>query len=132
MKAFDSGEFKKYQAEAEEKWSKTDAYRQHTIKTRHYTKEKWNSLTEILDNIFADFAECMNNGKKPDSTEAQNLVRTLQNHITENYYLCTDEILAGLGKMYIADERFKGNIDKHGDGTSAFVCEAIENLLTMQ
>ncbi|MBR7146552.1 MAG: TipAS antibiotic-recognition domain-containing protein, partial [Oscillospiraceae bacterium] len=62
----------------------------------------------------------------PDSTEVQNLVKTLQNHITENYYLCTNEILEGLGQMYAADERFRNNIDKHADGTAAFICEAIK------
>ena len=35
--------------------------------------------------------------------------------------------LAGLGKMYIADERFKKNIDKHGEGTAEFASEAIAN-----
>ena len=57
---------------------------------------------------------------------AQSLVKLLQNHITENYYLCTNEILACLGQMYVADERFKHNIDKHGEGTAAFICEAIK------
>ena len=33
--------------------------------------------------------------------------------------------LAGLGKMYITDERFKKNIDKYGEGTAEFVVEAI-------
>ena len=46
-------------------------------------------------------------------------------YITENYYCCTKEILAGLGQMYVADERFKNNIDKHADGTAAFISEAI-------
>ena len=50
----------------------------------------------------------------------------LQDHITQNYYLCTDEILAGLGQMYTQDERFKNNIDKNADGTAVFVCGAIE------
>jgi hypothetical protein len=27
--------------------------------------------------------------------------------------------------MYVADERFKKNIDKHADGTAAYVREAI-------
>ena len=73
----------------------------------------------------AEFAICMKNSKMPDSEEVQNLVKMLQSHITENYYLCTNEILAGLGQMYVADERFKNNIDKHADGTAAFICEAI-------
>ena len=53
------------------------------------------------------------------------LVAKLQAHITVNYYTCTDEILAGLGKMYVADERFKKNIDKYGEGTAEFAAGAI-------
>lgn len=49
----------------------------------------------------------------------------LQNHITENYYTCNREILSGLGQMYVADERFKNNIDKHAEGTAEFISEAI-------
>jgi hypothetical protein len=28
--------------------------------------------------------------------------------------------------MYVGDERFKNNIDKHADGTAAFICDSIE------
>ena len=49
----------------------------------------------------------------------------LQVYITENYYTCTDEILAGFGEVYVADERFKKNIDKCGGGTAEFVSEGI-------
>ncbi|MDE6385989.1 MAG: TipAS antibiotic-recognition domain-containing protein, partial [Eubacterium sp.] len=59
--------------------------------------------------------------------EAQNLIKKLQNFITENYYTCTDEILKGLGQMYISDERFKKNIDNAGGvGTAEFTVKAIE------
>lgn len=47
------------------------------------------------------------NGKKPNSAETQEFVKKLQNHIAENYYLCTNEILLGLGQIYIEDERLK-------------------------
>ena len=63
--------------------------------------------------------------KTPDSAEAQMLVKELQNFITQNFYTCTDEILRGLGVMYTADERFKENIDKNGDGVAEFVSSAI-------
>ena len=76
--------------------------------------------------IFAEFAACKRNGAKTGSNEAQALVAKLQAHITANYYTCTDEILAGLGKMYVADERFKKNIDKYGEGTAEFAADAIE------
>ncbi len=126
MKAFDSSEFEKHKAETKEKWGKTDAYKEHAERTKNYSKQKWNDLAEGMDHIMAEFAVCMKNGEEPDSTKAQNLVEILQKHITENYYLCTNEILAGLGQMYVGDERFRNNIDKNGDGTAAFICEAIE------
>ena len=118
-------EFEKYKAEAQEKWGKTDAYRQHAEKTADYSEQKWNSLSDETDRIMAEFALCMKSGVAPDSDEAQGLVKTLQQHITENFYRCTDEILSGLGQMYVADERFKKNIDRHADGTAAFICEAV-------
>ena len=77
--------------------------------------------------IFAKFAECMNDGNTADSDDAQALVKELQTYMTENYYTCTKEILAGLGQMYVADERFKANINKNGDGTAEFVSKAIES-----
>ena len=125
MKAFDNSEFEKYKSEAREKWGNTDAYQEHAEKTKGYSKGKWNDLAAGMDAIMGQFAAVMKQGDTPDSEAAQSLVKTLQNHITENYYRCTNEILFGLGQMYVTDERFKANIDKHGDGTAAFICEAI-------
>ena len=115
-----------YSVEARERWGNTAAYREHEQKTKNYTKEKWTQANDGLMVIFAEFAACKDGGSSVDSVEAQALVAKLQAHITENYYTCTDEILTGLGKMYVADERFKKNIDKYGEGTAEFVADAIE------
>ena len=114
-----------YKNEVCERWGKTSAYREHEQKTKNYTKEKWAEANDGLMAIFAEFSACKNRGVSADSTEVQTLVAKLQAHITANYYTCTDEILAGLGKMYVADERFKKNIDKYGDGTAEFAAEGI-------
>ena len=115
----------RYEAEARERWGDTEAYREHEKKTKGYTKEKWAEATDGLMAIFAEFSACKNRGVSADSAEVQALVAKLQEHITSNYYTCTDEILAGLGKMYVADERFKKNIDKYGEGTAEFAAEGI-------
>ena len=94
-------------------------------KTANYTKETWQAVNDGLMTVLAPFATCMKAGHAADSNEAQALVKEWQNYITENYYTCTDEILAGLGQMYVADERFKNNIDKHTPGTAAFISESI-------
>ena len=125
MKAFDNTEFEKYKAEAREKWGNTKAYQEHAEKTKSYSKDKWNSLAAGLDAIMGRFAESMKHGDTPDSDAAQDLVKALQSHITKHYYHCTKEILFGLGQMYVADDRFRQNIDKHADGTAAFICQAI-------
>ena len=115
----------KYETEVYSRWGATDAYREHEQKTKNYTKEKWAEANDGLMTIFAEFAACKGSCALADSSEAQALVAKRQAHITANYYTCTDEILAGLGKMYVADERFKKNIDKYGEGTAEFAAEGI-------
>ena len=117
---------KNYETEARERWGNTDAYREHERKTKNYTKEKWAEANDGLRAIFAEFAACKASGANADSAEAQELVTKLQTHITANYYTCTNEILAGLGQMYVADERFKQNIDKYGEGTAEYASRAID------
>ena len=115
----------KYSTEARERWGDTSASREHEEKTKHYTKGKLAEANDGLMAIFAEFAACKDSGASAASIEAQALVAKLQDHITANYYTCTDDILAGLGKMYVADERFKKNINKCGEGTAEFAAEGI-------
>ena len=114
------------QIEARERWGNTDAYREHEQKTKNYSKEKWTEINDGLMAIFAEFAECKNREYDVNSPEVQSLVVKLQEYITQNYYTCTNEILAGLGQMYVADERFNKNIDKYGEGTAKFAADAIK------
>ena len=126
MKAFDNSEFENYKDEVKERWGATDAYKQYSEKSKDYSAEKQNSLTEAMDAVMKEFSLCMKADNTPDSAEAQSLVKALQKHITENYYTCTNEILYGLGQMYVADDRFRSNIDRHGDGTAEYISKAIE------
>ena len=116
---------KNYENEARERWGNTAAYHEHEQKTKNYTKEDWAQANDGLMAIFSELAMCKNSGSSADSAGAQALVAKLQAHVTANYYTCTNEVLAGLGKMYVADQRFKNNIDKYGEGTTDFVAEAI-------
>ena len=125
MKSFNNN-FENYLPEVREKWGNTAAFKEHKEKTKTYGADKWSAVNSGLDDILAEFSVCLKNGETPDSKNPQNLVKKLQNFITENYYTCTDEILAGLGQMYVADERFKTNIDKHAEGNAEFISKAIK------
>ena len=119
-------DYEKFNSEALDRWGNTEAYHEHIEKTKNYSNEKWSEANDRLMSIFSEFAALKNSGVTADSTEAQALVAGLQAYITDNYYTSTDEILAGLGKMYACDERFKNNIDKNGAGTANFVSCAIQ------
>ena len=125
MTAFDNRALDRYQADAKEKWGSTAAYREYEEKTKQYGHQERKDLAEGMDQMMAAFAQCMMKGNAPDSAQAQTLVKSLQTHISETCYRCTEEILAGLGQMYVADERFRSNIDKHAEGTAAYISEAI-------
>ena len=130
MSAFDNSEYEtarqQYEDEAKQRWGGTDAYRESQEKTSGYSKDKWNDVLNGMNGVFAEFAECKKCGESADSDAAQRLVKKLQDYITANFYHCTEDILAGLGQMYVCDERFKNNIDSHGEGTAEFVSEAIK------
>ena len=117
---------KSYEEEARHRWGNTAAYREQTEKTKSYTKEKWAEANDGLMAIFAELAALKDSGANAASAEAQGLVAKLQVHITANYYTCTQEILAGLGQMYVHDERFKKSIDKYGEGTASFTAASIK------
>ena len=114
-----------YEAEIKERYGDTPAYKEYKEKTKCYDTGKWATSKLDIMVVFDKFADLMKAGYEPSSTEAQALVVDLQNTITAAYYTCTDEILKGLGQMYVADERFQKNIDKNGKGTAEFASKAI-------
>ena len=118
-----------YDLEAARRFGKTDAYKEYELKTADYSKDKWQTINDVLMDIFMAFSKCMKDGNTADSNEAQVLVKELQDYITKNYYTCTSQILAGLGQVYVSDERFKQSIDKNAEGTAEFVSKAIETYI---
>lgn len=122
FKGFDAGELeaarRQYADEAKARWGHTDAWQASQEKT-----EDWAAQAEGMNDIFRRAAALRNSD--PTAPEAQTLVREWQAFISEHYYPCTDQILAGLGEMYTADERFRENLDRFGEGTAAFLSKAI-------
>lgn len=115
-----------YAVEVKQRWGSTDAYKESIQRTASYSKNDWDNAYSALDEVLCGFAE-LNCGGVDSGDEAARLqVEKLQQCITDNYYTCTKEILAGLGQMYVADERFRSNIDKHGEGTAEYTSACIE------
>ena len=125
FKAFDKSKMEQYEAQAREKWGKTEAYKEFEKKTAGKTSEQMAATGDGLMDIFRELGAVSH--LAPESEEVQALIGKLQTFITEHYYTCTKPILSGLGQMYVADERFKTNIDAAGgQGCAEFVSKAIE------
>ena len=121
---FDKSEIEKYEAEVKAKWGNTKAYQEYRQKDIARKEGSYDKLANELMTMFSQLGEIKH--LAPDAEEAQKKISALQKFITDNYYVCTNEILRGLGDMYVCDERFRNNIDKAGgDGTADFVKQAI-------
>lgn len=122
--AFDTNELEQYKAEAKERWGNTAAWKESQEKDPGAMADASVGLMALL----AEFGALRT--LDPSDARAEEKVRELQSYITAHFYTCTDDILYGLGQMYVADERFKTNIDRAGgEGTAAFVQKAIEYTL---
>ena len=121
---FDKSEIEKYKVEVKAKWGNTKAYQEYKQKDIVRNEGSYSEIANELMTLFSELGELKH--LTPTDDEVQNKISALQKFITDNYYICTNEILSGLGEMYVCDERFKNNIDKAGgDGTADFVKQAI-------
>lgn len=116
-----------YANEALNRWGDTDAYKESVQRMAGYSEDDWRELSGGMDAILDGFAKLNARGVAADHQKPRLQVRKLQQFITERMYPCTDEILAELGQMYVTDERFTKNIDKHGEGTAAYIAECIKS-----
>ena len=118
--AFDNSKLEQYAAEVKERWGNTAAYQESAQRPAAEQKD-------AAAGLMAQFARMgrLRTGD-PAGQEAQDAVRELQQFITKHFYTCTPEILAGLGQMYTADDRFRASIDTAGgEGTADFAGKAI-------
>ena len=125
FKAFDRSKLDEYSRQAKELYGNTPEYRQMQEKMKNRSKEEDNLLADRFMLLFKEAGSIKDSD--PASPEAQDLVKRIQDFITENMYTCTTRILRGLGKMYSGGGDFTQNIDEYGGaGTADFVDRAIQ------
>ena len=123
--AFDSSKLEEYTKKAKEQWGNSKAFSEYEQKSASRSKDDEKKLWSNFMKLFEKCGKLKDSD--PKSAEAQAMIKDIQNYITKNFYECTNEIFAGLGKMYAAGGEFTTNIDNAGGkGTAAFVSRAIE------
>ena len=61
----------------------------------------------------------------PESEAAQAAVEKLYDYFNQTFATYTPQAFAGLGQLYVTDERFTNNIDQYGEGLSQFLADAM-------
>lgn len=125
FKAFDTSRIDEYAAQAKASWGNTPEYREFEEKDRDRMPEERQEIFAQMMGLFVEFGALKDGA--PDSPEALAQVKKLQDFISGQFYQCSDEVLAGLGKMYGAGGDFTVNINEAaGEGTAEFASQAIE------
>ncbi len=121
------GEFdpKQYEDEVKQRWGDTDAYRESMRRTKSFTKEDWKRVTAEQQGVMDAFAEVFREGLAPDDPRVLEVVERHRKAIAD-FYPCSKEMHANLGRMYVADGRFKKNYEDRAEGLAQFVCDATE------
>jgi len=123
--AFDTKKIDEYSKRAKEQWGNTPVYKEFEENAKNWTKEDEENMAAHFMKVFEEFGQMKE--MDPASEKVQQQVKKLQDYITGHFYNCTNEILAGLGKMYSGGGEFTENIDAVGGaGTAEFTDRAIE------
>lgn len=122
--AFDSSKLDEYARLAKETWGTTEAYKEFEEKTKNLTNSDMNQISQELLMICGEFGNLKH--LSPTEPKVQAQVKKLQDYISAHFYTCTNEILAGLGKMYSGGGSITENINSvGGEGAAEFADEAI-------
>lgn len=119
----------KFAEEVRDRWGNTAEFEQSERRFSEMSEDGKEKLAEEQDRIFAAFAECAE--LSPDDERVQALVGKWHGFICENYFDCSAQVLAELGKMYIGDGRFTENLDRYGKGTALIMSRGIEKYVEM-
>ena len=122
---FGDGFSEDYEREAEERWGDTEAWAQSQRRTASYGKADWLRIKEEGADVERRLAQALRNGVPADSAPAMDLAEEHRQQISRNFYDCSPEMHAGLGRMYVEDERFTAHYEKVAPGLARYVHDAI-------
>jgi DNA-binding transcriptional MerR regulator len=112
-------------AEVEERWGKTDAYRESARRTRGYTKADWQRIKADSQAVGEAYLAAMQGGLPADSVEAMDAAEAARQQITRAFYPCSVAMHVQLAEMYLADPRFTATYEKIAPGMAQYVHDAI-------
>ena len=122
---FGDGFTDEYQAEAQERWGETDAWKQSSSRTQRYTKADWEQVRAESEAVNEQFVAALGAGLPATSSQAMDAAEAARRQIDTWFYDCSHEFQRNLGDMYVADPRFTKTYEDLAPGLAAYVRDAI-------
>jgi DNA-binding transcriptional MerR regulator len=123
---FDGFDPSEYEQEAEQRWGATEAHAESAKRTKSYGPADWQQIKLEADAISRELAQLFASGAPSDGEAARAVAERHRLHIDRWFYPCSPDMHVGLGRMYVADERFAANYEKYAVGLTAYFSAAIE------
>lgn len=114
-----------YEDEVKERWGDTEAYKESARRTKSYTKQDWERFMAESEQVNAAIASLFDEGIAPDDPRALDAVERHRLLIDRWFYPCSHEMHAELGRMYVADPRFRATYERIRPGMAHYVSSAI-------
>ena len=122
---FDGFDPSKYEQEASDRWSKSEAWKQSSHKTKSYGKADWAAIKAEADAIYADAAQAMAADAPVDGDMARALVMRHRDHIERWFYVVSPQMHRALADLWESDDRFRQSIDTHSAGLTDWFASAV-------
>lgn len=106
MKELFGDSFEEHQAEAEQRWGDTDAWKESQRRTASYTKAEWEQIKTESDAMQATFGRLHDAGTPADHTDAMDAAEVHRQHIERWFYRCPPAMHRGLGDLFGSDPRY--------------------------
>ncbi|MFB8140338.1 MerR family transcriptional regulator [Streptomyces parvus] len=120
---FDGFDHTAHEQEVTERWGR-DAYEEGDRWWRSLGEGEKKAFQDEHEAIARDWGRAREAGLAADGPEAQDLARRHCAWLSSAKEPSRSYVI-GLGEMYVADPRFGKNYDRYGDGTAAFVRDAL-------
>ena len=122
---FGDGFSEEYQAEAQERWGESDAWKQSKRRTDRYTKADFEQIKAEGDAVNAALVAALRSGAPATSVEAMDAAEEHRAQIERWFYDLDHDFHRGLADMYLADPRFTKTYEDQQEGLAQYVHDAI-------
>lgn len=114
-----------YDEEARNRWGTFDLFNESEKRTKRYSGDDWKAIKAEGAALYDRAAAARRAGQSAFDADVMDIAERHRMFIDRWFYPCSHAMHRRLASMYESDVRFRQSIDKHGEGLTSFLAEAM-------